>query len=234
MKTLVLIVGLSLLLAGCSSVKNERFTATNHDQVMTDIGKAKNLSDDDKATVLGGVMRSALGGYQLDGKTVGQVIQDQKDFAAQESAKAAAQKRADAIEQAKAQAAQTAMQQAVAILFAGKAPARRDINEYTYRAVIAVNVVIENHGQKPVRALKGTLTFNNLLGDKIIDTPLTFEHVIAPGAKVNDVVDVPDSDYDDSSSKFKAARMSDIKMVWSPEMVLFGDGSTIAAPSPTP
>jgi thymidine phosphorylase len=82
MKRLLLAVALVLTLTGCSNVRNERVTDSNIDSVTKDVSNSK-LSDEDKAAFATAIMKGALGaGETTTGKTVGQIIDQEKQLEA--------------------------------------------------------------------------------------------------------------------------------------------------------
>jgi len=82
MKRLFLAVALVLTLTACSNVRNERVMDSNLESVSRDVANSK-LSDDDKAAYATAVLKGSLGaGESITGKTVGQIIDEEKQLEA--------------------------------------------------------------------------------------------------------------------------------------------------------
>ena len=225
----------TFLLAGCSNVKSETFTSSNKDQVMTDIGTAK-LSDDDQKAVVGAITRSALGNYPLEGKTVGQVIDEQKKWQADQDAQAAAAQEA----QLKIEAARAAlvdkMQHVLAVQPISKRFQEADYDAGDYNEHEVLELQIHNRGSKIIKGFKGSLYFTNSFGDKVINLSLEVGGdggdaiSLAPGHIGSDEESWTFNKFEDQWTTFDATALSSMKAQWVPDQIIFADGSTLRAP----
>jgi hypothetical protein len=68
------------LLTGCGDVKQQRFTKDNHAEIMEKARKSPELSVEDAGLLVGAMTRMARQGRSLEGKTVGELIEEQRSF----------------------------------------------------------------------------------------------------------------------------------------------------------
>ena len=145
--TPVIMVAAALLLGGCSDVRSEMFTTSNKDQVITDVAKSQ-LSDYDKKNFLAANMRSALGSYSLEGKTVAQVIEEQKKWQAEQDAQAAAAHEAQLKAEAQRAALIAEMQHAISVQPISKRFRDSDWENGVYDQAEFVTFQFHNTGKK--------------------------------------------------------------------------------------
>jgi len=222
MKRVLIVAAIAATLVGCSNVKAETFTPSNHDQVFTDISKS-HLSDDEKALMVGAIARNAMGSYPLDGKTVGQILDEQKQFVAQQDAEARAQKEAQEKEAARVAAIQASIRQAVTVAILSKHYQEFDFENRITQSGTVLKIQFHNTGNKAIRAFKGQIEFDNQFGDKITTTNIDREDPIKPGEIQTDSLI---NEYGDAEIRTKP--LDQMKVKWIPTAILFADGTKLS------
>ena len=183
------------------------------------------LSDQDKTAFDEIKARADDGEYDVTGKTVGQLISDQEAYDADQKAQR---------EKAAALAAQIkqrhddsvhALQRTLTVALVDKGYHDADVMNGDYQDSITFELAFRNNGSKPIRAVKGTLDFKNLLGDMIYSA--NFEHSIdiAPGQSISWDGSLDFNQYEDSLVQLRDAQLRNIRLDWEPEEVLFSDGT---------
>lgn len=232
----VALIGVALLLGGCSNVKGEAITSSNHEQVLTDVAKSK-LSDDEKKYFLAASMRSALGNYLLDGKTVSQVIDEQRKWQGEQEAQAAAAHEAQLKEEAKRAALIAEMQHAISVQPISKRFRGSDWENGEYDDHEFVTLQFHNLSKKTIKGVKGALRFTNSFGDKVIGLEIEAggnggEAVrLAPGESVSTEYSWKYNRFEDDWKRFSNTALSGMKAQWVPDQILFADGTVLKAPS---
>ncbi len=227
MKRFLLIVFLLTFIIACGNVKDLKFTSTNQDEVLEKVKKSKDLTAEEVALLTGALMRSAFTQSSLDGKTVGALITEQKQFLAEADAKD---------KEAKKLAAEAAEKEALLIKELSKdimvSPFKKsfrkaNFEEGTYQDKILISFVFVNKSTKDIRAFKGTVIFNDLFGKKLKETNLSYEDGIKAGQKKNWVGELPYNDFLPGQRTFRDATLDNIKFEWQPQVIIFTDESKI-------
>ena len=222
--TALLAIVLLTFLAGCAGVKGTQVTSEGLDQTAVQVHQS-GLSDEDKAAFDEIKARADDGEYDVTGKTVGQLISDQEAYDADQKAQR---------EKAAALAAQIkqrhddsvhALQRTLTVALVDKGYHDADVMNGDYQDSITFELAFRNNGSKPIRAVKGTLDFKNLLGDMIYSA--NFEHSIdiAPGQSISWDGSLDFNQYEDSLVQLRDAQLRNIRLDWEPEEVLFSDGT---------
>jgi len=78
-KVLCIVIGLMFLM-GCGGVKDLKFTKDNQKEVMEQVQKSKDLTGEENGLLIAGIMRIIMvnGPDGIVGKTVGEIINEQK------------------------------------------------------------------------------------------------------------------------------------------------------------
>ena len=236
----------AILVAGCSDPKSAIVPQdlSKLDAVQPAIQK---LSPQDKELFQAYVMRKAMteklsglfGGQSNTptgvpvGLTIGQAIEDQRKFAADqvaEEAKAQALKAKLAQERA---VALKAMRDAVTVTLVSKRlDVERGLSGMVLDEKLAVVFGYQNNGSKDVAAVKGRITTRDLLGDEISSFRVSNDTTIPAGKSAT---------WSGSRSvRFAMGHNQDRKLAdlpddkytidWEPEIIVFSDGTKLVAP----
>src|SRR6267143_497679 len=91
---LVLLCAIVFLCSSCSNIKSKKVTDENKDKIMSEVSTSKELTDDERQLLAGYMMRHSLAtvfqGGKPDiptGKTVGEIIEEQRNWVAEEAVK---------------------------------------------------------------------------------------------------------------------------------------------------
>lgn len=181
------------------------------------------LSDADKGEFSAAMARAETAGYDPNGKTVRDVVADQRAF---EVAQA----------EAKAKAEAAAKELATAIQISAKYEyISQDPNWFETGGAQEDDVKFMIHGRndagKAIRAFEGTLTVDNSLGNKLgdVDFQLTPNSDIPAEATFDTSQTVRANWVDVDLTSLKDASPSRIRMIWKTTKVVFADGSTLVA-----
>lgn len=224
----IFLIAISILfLAACSNVKDLKFTKDNQEQVMEKIRKSKDLTGEDFGLLMAALMRTALSGSGIEGKTVGQVIEEQRRLFADAEAKDKEAKRL-AAEAAKKEA-EVAAELSKYILVAPykKRFTKASIESGEFLDKILLSFTFENRSTKDIRAFQGTAIFKDLFGTKIRDIQLTIDEGIKAGHRVNWNGEVGYNEFIPAQRKFRDTDLKNMKYEWKPEAIIFADGSKI-------
>jgi len=243
----VIVVALTLFCISCSNIRNEQVTKSNVDTVGRDVANSK-LPDADKTAFIAAVLRSAMGaGSSIDGKTVGQIIDQEKQDEATQAAREQAQAALDAQAKTRADAAERAMASAVILSVYKINYVSMDPNWFETGGASEDQVKFyfngSNQSTKTVRAFQGTMTIEDTLGNKVQDLQLKFtpNNDIPPHVTFDTAQTFDATGFGSDLTSLKTTPLSRLKLIWKPSKIVFSDGSSMTADatggveeSPTP
>jgi len=136
---------------------------------------------------------------------------------------------AQAEAKAKAEAILKELQSALSVSVVNKGFKAPDFENFQYESYITVDFTIKNRGAKAIRAFKGIVSFQTLMGGKVIDTPLELDKAIRPNSALSWTGALTYNQFMDEDQKLKNTDLKDLKVIWRPESILFADGSKLVA-----
>ena len=91
--TVVFMACVFILMASCSNVKNKKVSAQNEAEILRAVGESKSVTQEEKDLIVAYFMRAKMGGIfgikqaNPEGKTIKQIIEEQRTYFAEEKAK---------------------------------------------------------------------------------------------------------------------------------------------------
>ena len=250
-KFTVLFACVTLLMTfGCSNPKGQRLTEKNKESFLKEFQNSKPLSETflqeiqgfknlpkDDADLLNRyvsrhVLMEKLRGdaekeIPLVGKTVGEIIELQRQWDKEKAEEEALQKKLAEEAKAKEEAILTELRKTLTLTVFKKGflPTNYDISRY--QEYISFSVTYQNNSQKDIRAFQGTVAFKDLFGDLVKNLNIKITNPIKAGGKANwdGVMDY--NQFIDSDVRLRNAELKNLKVDWIPEKIIFADGTTI-------
>lgn len=218
-------------LCGCGGVKSKKITEANKGKIFEEIKNSHDLTVEEvgllQAYVIRTSLQDAFAGRQPSipvGKTVGQVIEDQRTFMKQ----AADEARQDSLRAASARAEeerqQAILRQAVTVTVFEKGLSRGE-----YESSMMCKVSMENHSGKDIRGFQGSLVFRDLFGDQVIRFGLKEDEVLKAGQSRRVTRYWDYNQFMDDHNRWVGTKLENMKIAWEPKTVLFTDGSSLQA-----
>lgn len=229
MKTFGLTLVLILAALGCSKgPRSIVVTEKNKDTFIQEVGAARpELNDEEKRLLAVFYMRSKMGGIfgipvaSPVGKTVGQILDEQKAFEASGKAKAADEERAKKEARARREVKEKELRQSVSVVLFDMTPQKSSF----MGGGVTLHLAYENPGTKDVRAFEGRLVLNDILGHEAADLLVKSLTPLKAGEKANAEDSAPFMVYGGLREK----KLADLKAEWRPTKIIFVDGSTLNA-----
>lgn len=245
------LVCLALLAStNCSNPKGQRITEQNKetflendansktlaDAFIKEIQGFKNLSKDDadllaryvlRHSVVESIKGDAEKTIPLVDKTVGEIIQLQKqwDKEQKEEAEKAAILAAEA--KAREEAIQAELRNSIQLTVFDKDFIPSNYRLDRYEDNITISIAYENRSTKDIRAFQGIVIFNDLFGDEIFSSSIKISDPIKAGQKATWIGAIEYNQFRDEHKRLKNADMKDLKVVWKPAKIIFSDGTTL-------
>lgn len=235
MKICWLIVYVLLLaLVGCANPHN-REIPQDLQQAAKDPGfqeAVQKLPQEERELLTGYLARKALaqtfgGNIGANAKTIGEAITQQKQFVTDQKAKEEAAKALAAKVEAERAQARKAMDDTLTVALTRKGFVPSDVMNGRIKDFITVSIALENKTDKIIKGVKGEVEFADMFGDKIRSITLTVDDEI--GAKSTIVWDgtLDYNQFIPGHSKLKDTAVDKLKATWTPNAILFADGSSL-------
>ena len=232
-------VTLTLLLAlsACSNPHDYQ-VPTDSDQWKQDEkfkASIKKLPDEEKklltAYLLRAGMAEAFGGTPPE-ITIGDAIQNQKDFIEKKALEAEAEKEEKTKQAALAAAVEQEHQKALADARAALTVAvvsmefvPSDAHAGRYEDGFAITMALQNNTEKYMAGVKGAVVFADMFGDNIKSVNLSLDETIAAGSTLRWSGSLGYNQFKDDDKKLRNTELAKMKISWEPEVYLFSDGS---------
>jgi hypothetical protein len=171
----------------------------------------------------------ALGGSEVPvvGKTVGDLIDEERKFRADANAKEEEQKKLAAEAKTKADALTAQLRNAITLTVFDKGFQPSNPMSGSFQDYITLKCVYENKSDKDIRAFRGRVQFTDLFGKQIYMTSVTISEPIKAGQKATWSGAMEYNQFISEEQSLRNAKMENMKIVWLPDSVLFADGTSL-------
>ncbi len=210
-----------------------KITEQNRDSFMESIKDTKGLTADEVRMLMAYQMRSAtqkaFGGTpdSVLGKTLGDIITQERKFEEKEKKEGEEQKRLAAEAAAKEQRRAEELRKALNLSVYDKSFRASDPSAGSYEDYIIIKCAYENTSGKDIRAFKGKLRFADLFGSEIFESGLTISDPVGAGQKATWVGTIKYNQFIDQDVRLKNTLLKDMKAEWLPSSIIFADGTKI-------
>ena len=179
------------------------------------------------AEAFGGEAESAVG------KTVGEVIAEERAFQDEEAARREQEERLAAEARAREEELATELRSAILLTVSSKdfvpsAPSAGRFSDY-----VTFRVAYENTSDRDIRAFRGRLRFTDLFGDEIMSSNITIQDPITSGDQGTWDGQVEYNQFITEHVRLRQTDLDDMRVEWLPAGVIFEDGTQlgeVAAP----
>lgn len=218
----------ALLLAACENPKQLVVTSSNQDEVVQKVAKSQRLSDDEKRLFVTAVMRNgfakALGktfgsrqdAQEVAGKTVAQLIEEQRSFEVDQK-KREEREKVLAAEARRGEDARLKLLRESVIVTPFYLS---DVHGQFTIMQVEVKYAIENSSGKDIRAFEGTMKFRDVLGHDVEDAYVKVTDTLKAGEKRT-------LGLERRMSSLSGKKLDELKWEWVPDTVLFVDGQRV-------
>lgn len=220
MKKIFTILSISILLFSCSNVLNKTYSEDTFQEDMIELKKS--TSEENVEKVFGYILMSSFTNKPIIGKTYQEII-NEADKITEEKAKQEAEEKALA-EKAKAEEMKRIekLNKSLTVTLFDKGFSKGDWESYlTYK------FAFENKTDKDIKAFKGLMIIKDLFDGEITKVPMVYDGGVKANSIKNWDATTEYNQYNDSDKQLKNKEMKDLKISWTPEKIIFEDGSTL-------
>lgn len=217
-------------LAGCSgNVKTRQITEENKDKIFDEIKTTKDLTVEEVGLLQAYVVRKGLGDALAGktptlpiGMTIGGIIDEQRKWVDDEKVREAAEK--EKVAQAKAEEERQRKQllDAISLTVFEKGFSTQDYQDY-----VTIRTRYQNTSGKGVRGFQGAIVFSDLFGTEITPFRISEDVPLAVGESRRESWTLKYNQFIDKHVKLRSTELSNMKVEWKPEIILFDDGTSL-------
>ncbi len=222
-----LLCALLLICSACTNIKSQKVTDENKDKLVREIGTSKDLTDEERQLLTGYMLRQNLSGLLLSdkpslptGETIGKMIEDQRNWVAQETREEAAEREKQQKLSAEIAAKEAALREFVTVTL-------YSLRESNYSGMAGFEAGIAfKAGSKDIRAFQGDLALSDVLGNSLGKLPVK---VLTPlRADQSGTTDY--SNLYMAFGELRGKHLEDIKAQWKPTKIIFADLTELSIP----
>lgn len=214
MKNLILISVLALLTA-CSGPLDKKYSEETFKEDANEIRESGKLKEDDAGIMAAWILRSKLRDENLEDKTYKEILAEAKDYKKEQETLAQRAKEEEEEKRQKLGAALT-----VAMYDKG-------YQEQDYQKFLTYSLAFENKSNKEIRAFKGSISIQDLFDSEIKSISVTIDDQIPAGEIFKGTYTTEYNQFRDEDTRLKNKDLDNLKVVWTPEKIIFTDGSTL-------
>tara|TARA_B100000795_G_C22756348_1_gene421663 strand:+ start:664 stop:1335 length:672 start_codon:yes stop_codon:yes gene_type:complete len=220
MKKVFLVSLITILTFSCSSPLDNKYSEETFMLDLIEIKKSGELSDVDTKMIAGWIMRSKIKKHTLDGKSYNQIIIEAKDYKKEQELLAEKAKLEE--EQKKLEEEEKRQRLSLALTVAMY---EKGFKEYQYKKYLTYSFAFENKTDREIRAFTGSVSINDLFDKEIKSINLTIDDNIKAGETFKATYTTDYNQFISEDVKLKSKDMDDLKVIWTPEKILFVDGT---------
>ncbi|EDM43184.1 hypothetical protein SCB49_11934 [unidentified eubacterium SCB49] len=213
-KTILFLVTITFLIS-CSGPLDKQYNEDTLAEDAKEIKEAGDLSDEDAQIMAGWIVRAKMTDEKLEGKTYSEILNEAKDYKKEQEALA---EKAKLEEEEKRQRLGSAL--TVAMYDKGS-------EKYDYQEYLTYSLAFENKTDKEIRAFKGSISIQDLFETEIKTISLTIDDPIKAGETFKGTYTTDYNQFKDEDIRLKNKDMDDLNIVWTPEKIIFSDGSSL-------
>lgn len=215
MKKTLLFLSLIGILISCSGPLDKKY---NEETLADDAKKIKekgNLSDNDIQIMAGWILKAKMTDEKLEGKSYGEILEEAKDYKKEQEKLA---EKAKKEEEEKRQR----LGSALTVALYDKGYKKQDYEDY-----LTYSLAFENKTDKDIRAFKGSISINDLFDTEIKSINLTIDDIIKSNQTFKATYTTDYNQFRDEDKRLKSKNLTDLKVVWTPEKIIFTDGTIL-------
>ena len=219
--TILLILAVTLL-TSCSNPLNKKYNEDTLKVDLKEILDSKKADSTDVKYIALYLVRAKMLGESLESKTYKDILESaveirKKSEKEESEAKALAEKVAKEENEKRAMFAKI-----LTVALYDKGYYKADYDDY-----LTYGIAFENKGTKDIRAIKGTLVIADLFDTPIKELSIVQDEGVMAGKTFKNSYTTDYNQFMEEDSRLRSKELKDVKVVWTPEKIIFSDGTTL-------
>lgn len=222
MKKFLLIIVTALLITACNNPLDKKYSEATFSEDMKEI-KESGAVDSTEITYIGlYALRAGMLGEDLEGKTYEELLENARNLKKKAEAKEAEEKAlAEKVAREEMERREALSKVLTVAMF------DKGYTEYDYQDYLTYGIVYENKSDKDIRAIKGSITINDLFDSKIKSISIVEDDGIPAGETLKMTYTTDYNQFMDEDTRLRNKDLEDLKVVWTPEKIIFADGTSL-------
>lgn len=218
----LVIMGLTIIMTSCNNPLNKKYSEDNFGKDLKEIVESKKADTSDMIYIAMYITKSKLLGENLNNKTYRDILDNAKELRKKSEEEDAEAK--SLAEKAKVESEEKRQLFAKVLTVALY---DKGYYEGDYQNYLTYEVAYENKSDKNIRAIKGSMLITDLFDGEIKQISLVDDSGIPAGKTVKMSYTSDYNRFRDEDSKLRSKDLKDLKVIWTPEKIIFEDGSTL-------
>lgn len=215
MKKILLLLSITGLCISCSGPLDKKYNEETLADDAKEINESGDLSDEDTKIMAGWIVRAKLTDEKLEGKSYSEILEEAKDYKKEQ------EKLAEKVKEEEKEKRQRLGSALTVALY------DKGYKKYDYEDYLTYSLAFENKTNKNIRAFKGSISITDLFDTEIKTISLTIDDPIEAHQIFKSTYTSDYNKFRDEDKRLKGKNMSDLKVVWTPEKIIFSDGTTL-------
>lgn len=219
---LLSLAGIFIVLISCNNPLDKKYNEKTFPDDLKSILESKKADSTDLQYIAMYLVRAKMLGETIDGKTYDELLKNAKNIRAEEEKKIAEEK--VLAEKLRREEEEKVMRfnKALTLTVYDKGFMEGDYQNY-----ITYKFAFRNNTDKTIRAIKGSVVFNDLFDVEIKSLNITYDTRINPHSTNKESMTSDYNQFMDEDIRLKSKDIGDLKVVWKPEKIMFDDGTTL-------
>lgn len=217
MKTILYTLVPLIVLLSCSHPLDRPFKEDNIEEDIMEIKKSLSSKEVDLLSAY--LVMKSMDDQRILGKTYRDLLEEARDFRDEQEAQMAEEKRlAEKAKEAERERIRRLNQALTVSIF------DKGFAEYNYQEFVTYKFTFENKTDKDIKAFTGLITLNDLFDKEISSFTLTYDKGIPAKSSKNWNAQTDYNPFIDKDVALKGKDLDNLKIIWTPEKIIFDDG----------
>ncbi len=222
MKNFLRISIVTLLITACDGPLDKQYSEATFGEDLKEM-KENGVVDSTDLQYIGlYAVRAEMLGEDLEGKTYEEILDNAKTLREKAEAQEAEEKAlADKVAREEMERRE-ALSKVLTVAMFDKGYA-----EYDYQDYLTYGIAYENKSDRDIRAIKGSIQINDLFDTEIKTINVTEDDGIPAGETLKMTYTTDYNQFRDEDTRLRNKELENLKIVWTPEKIIFTDGTTL-------
>jgi hypothetical protein len=218
--------------ATACSIKNAKITETNKEQLMEDAAWSMGIAGEELTLLSSAFQDSYLTGGKLEGKTIGEVLADQKRIIAEEEKSKHAKEDAEEMRLREIHK-KAELEKYIKITPVKKTFLPTGIYDGVFDSVFRIELVVHNNSDKDIKTFSGIMTFRDRANNILLRRVETNYSIVGKDIKAGEkrqwisIQTYNENNPDDKA--FKNAALENLVFEWQAMRIVLSDGKILGA-----
>ncbi len=230
-KKVSLLLLLILIVAGCTNIKEKRYSTDIKDEVVS----SESITEKELTLFNSAVKNAETEKINLNGKKISEIISEeetrlekvkQEEEAERHRKEEEGRKRKEELVRIEKEKVEK-LENTIQVSLDGKRTILKNTDEWRFSDIVEFDLSFKNTTDKEVRGFKGVVQIDDLFGDEIYRLKLSFDEGVGANQSKQWQGGMEVNQFMDSHTKLANTDFNNLQFNFDMETIIFSDGSTI-------